>query len=118
MSNGVPYAYEVCADCGAGPGNGKLRSHLPLVSDKDLLIASRKYQGKTLKEILEIDKPYFVWLIKESKASNRIKRAAARLYFNNGYEIPEEGKIYSSYEKSHDYNVNLGNELMRKIINI
>lgn len=101
MSNGLPMLREVDIETGK-----KRLMNLPMTSDVDLVIASYKYQGKTLGEIFEIDKEYVKWLITNSKASDRIKKGAARLLNNKPYVVPEEGTIITEdqlYNPMDDY---------------
>ena len=93
MSNGSPWVYEACPKC-----EDRMGSNMPIVSDKDVLIASYKYPGKTLGEIYEVDKEYVRWIVCKSKASDRIKKSAARIYFDKPYVVPGDGCTYSRFE--------------------
>lgn len=88
MSDGRPMLREVDIETGK-----KRLVNLPMSSDVDTPIQSYKYPGKNLGEIFEIDKDYVVWLMNESKASSRIKKACRRLLKGKPYVVPEEGTI-------------------------
>ena len=112
LSNGRPALREFCVSCGMSNGGSNLGIALPTIADKDLPILSYKYPKKTLGEIMEIDKAYILWLIVESKASDRIKKSAARLYYGQGYVPPNDGEIYSHLKK---YDPRMGGEFLRII---
>lgn len=101
LSDGRPALREFCTVCGASNGVTRLGLALPIVSDADLMVPSRKYPNKTLGEIAKIDKGYIRWLVLESKASDRIKKSAARLYYNEPYIAPHDGEVYPK-EKTYD----------------
>lgn len=89
MSNGNKWIYEACIWC-----DKRLGLNLPIVSDSDVRVASYKYPGKTLGEIMALDKEYVIWIVAYSKASDRIKKAAQRLLQGNPYVVPKEGEKY------------------------
>lgn len=91
---------------------GELGMNLPMTSDIDVVVKSYKYPNMTLGEIASIDKGYLAWVATKSNASDRIKKAAARLYFGVPYVAKKEGDIISQ-EESYD---SLGShELIKKI---
>jgi len=94
LSDGRPSLREFCAACGISNGGNNLGHPLPMIADKDVPVVSYKYQGKTLGQILEIDKQYILWLVVKSKCSDRIKKSAARLYYDQGYTPPRDGEVY------------------------
>ena len=94
LSDGRPSLREFCAECGVSSNGSNLGFALPMIPDKDVLVASHKYPGQTLGEIHEKDPSYLVWLITESKASDRIKKSAARVYYMNPYIPPKPGEVY------------------------
>ena|SRR3990167_8424656 len=108
MTDGRPFLREICASC-----DRKLWNHIPMVSDYEVTIASRKHQGKKLGEIAKLDPEYLIWLICESKASDRIKKAAARICSGKPYIVPQEGEIR---EKSSRYNPEEAVEMIKKIV--
>jgi len=114
LSDGRPALREFCVDCRATNNGSNLGSSLPMSSDIDIPISSYKYPNKTLGELIELDKKYVKWLILESKASSRIKNAAARLYYNQGYIAPKDGEIY---DKSKRYDALMGGILVDKLKN-
>lgn len=107
MADGRPSLREFCVSC--GEVNAKT---LPMVSDTEVFIKSYKYQGKTLGEVFVLDKEYVKWIVRESKATDRIKKSAARIYFGEGYVTPKDGEVYLK-EKCYDFN--RGVELMNKL---
>lgn len=101
LSDGRPALREFCVSCGMSSGGSNLGFALPMIADKDIVLSSRKYPGKTMEEILKIDTAYIRWIITDSKASGRIKKAAIRLYCGKGYIPPKDGEIYPK-EKIYD----------------
>lgn len=101
LSNGRPSLREFCVECGRSYSGASLGYALPMIADADVLVLSYKHQGKTLGEIKKIDEGYLAWLIRKSKASDRIKKSAARVYFENPYIPPKEGEIYTE-ERCYD----------------
>lgn len=96
LSNGRPTLREFCTQCGSSSGGSNLGFSLPMVSDVELTVSSFKHKNRTLLEIKEIDPEYLVWIVTESKSSDRIKKASARVYFGEPYYTPEPGSVYSS----------------------
>lgn len=110
ISDGRPSLREFCVNCGISNGGTKLGLALPMIADYDVPVVSYKHQGKTLGEInTEVDKEYLRWLVSHSKASDRIKKSAARVFYNEPYIPPKEGEIYS---KDKIYNPKRGAELV------
>lgn len=85
---------------------------LPMISDNDVTVQSFKYANKTLKEIYEIDREYLIWLVKESRSSDRIKKSAARILCERAYTPPKEGEIYG-YDRVYDPRI--GWECIRQV---
>jgi len=90
MSNGKPMLREVDITT-----NKKRLVNLPMTSDVDVVVASYKYPGKTLGELIKIDPDYVKWIVTNSQASDRIKKGAARIMAGKPYFVPEEGSIIS-----------------------
>lgn len=106
MSDGRPALRERCCSCGATNGGSNLGIALPMIADRDMPANSLKYKGKTLGEIADVNKSYLQWLVTESKSSDRIKNAAARLYFDNPYTPPQDGEIYGA-KRMYDLSKNI-----------
>ena len=70
------------------------RPQLPQTNDLELVVASYKHKGKTFAQIKEEDPEYLKWLATTSKASDRIKKAAARVYLNQPFQVPTHGEVY------------------------
>lgn len=109
LSNGRPSLREFCTLCGRSNNGSNLGFALPMIADADVLVMSYKYQGKTLGEIAEIDKSYLLWLVLKSKASDRVKKSAARLYYGVPYVPPKDGDNYSQRKC---YDPTMGAELV------
>lgn len=114
LSDGRPALRESCVGCGLTNGGTNLGVALPLINDTDINVSSYKYPNKTLGDIIEIDRDYIKWLILESKASSRIKKAAVRLYYNEGYISPTDGEIY---DKKRCYDATRATLLIDKLKN-
>ena len=112
MTDGRPSLREFCVGCGLSNGGSRLGLSVPLIADIDVPVLSYKYQNKTLGEIFNIDKSYLKWLVCESGAPDRVRKSAARIYFNKPYSPPKEGEIYPFRQI---YNPMEGAELVRKL---
>lgn len=112
LSDGRPSLREFCVECGMSGTGTRLGQALPMVNDTDLRIISHKHRDKTLGEINEIDKEYVKWLILHSKASDRVKKSAARVYYGEPYIAHKDGEIYS---QEHTYKTNRGWELIKRL---
>lgn len=88
MSDGRSMLREVDIETGK-----KLYTNLPMTSDLELFVQSYKYQGKNLGQIFEIDPDYIKWLLTDSKASKRIKKACKRILDGKPYTVMPEGTI-------------------------
>jgi len=95
LSNGRLSLREFCTECNQTPGGTRLGFSLPMKKDEDVMIKSFKYPGKTFGEIYEIDPDYLVWVVLESKSSERNKKAAARILCRVPYHPKKDGEIYS-----------------------
>lgn len=89
MSNGQYRMFEKCKACEKRVGLNR-----PMVSDYDVKVASYKHPGKTLGDLYHVDNSYLKWIAIESHASDRIKKAAARILQGIPYEAPKEGDEY------------------------
>jgi hypothetical protein len=112
LSDGRRAMREFCVSCGVSNGGTRLGIAIPLIADADVAFPSYKYVGKTLGQIAEIDKEYIRWVAVESKASERVKKAAARLYHGVQYTPPSDGDIYP---KDRIYDPMVGSGLMEKL---
>lgn len=113
LSDGRPSLREFCVSCGRSYSGTNLGYAIPMIADTEIAVLSYKYPNKTLGEIQKIDEEYLVWLIKESKASDRIKKSAARVYYNNPYIPPKEGEVYT---EERCYNPATAWHFIKKII--
>ena len=114
IADGRPSLREFCVSCGFSNGGSRLGIPIPMESDENLLINSHKYMGKTLGKIAFLDKAYLRWLVRFSKSSDRIKKSAARIYYNEPYFSPKNGDIYP---KEKIYSSKRGAELVIKLQN-
>lgn len=95
LSNNRPALREFCTQCGASSGGSNLGFSLPMTNDNDLTVTSSfKHKNKTLQQIKEKDPNYLIWLVTKSKSSDRIKKAAARVYFDDPYISPIPDSTY------------------------
>ena len=111
-SDGVPTLREFCVECGSSASGSNLGLALPMVSDKDVVVQSYKYAGKTLGDIFSESPDYLVWLVRESKASDRVRKSAARILCGVPYSPPSDGDVYPGENR---YQPQLGWECIRKI---
>lgn len=114
LSDGRNSLREFCVACGKSNGGTRLGIAIPMTSDADIQLPSFKYGTKTLGEILAIDRQYLIWIVKESKTSDRFKKSAARLLTNTAYTPPVPGHVYS---RSLCYRPGDGVRAMDEIIN-
>lgn len=100
MVDGRPIRRFFCVVCGTSDASVQME-----VNDIDRKISSVKHNGKTIREISEIDMPYLLWVATKSKMPQPDRYACARVCAGHPYAIPEDGKIvdcsetYSSYVK-------------------
>lgn len=87
-TNDRPITRFACIDC-----MQKFSSLQMDVNDEDRIIASKKHQGKTLKEIAEIDMPYLFWVAVKSKMGQVDRYACARMCMKVPYVVPLDGEI-------------------------
>lgn len=113
MSDGRPALREFCANCGMSGSGSNLGFALPMIADGDVTVQSFKYPGKPLKEIFVIDPDYLKWLVVESKASDRVKKSAARILCGQAYTPPDEGSVYG---KDKTYDPRTGWECIRQVL--
>jgi hypothetical protein len=83
-----------------------------MTADADATVQSYKYPKKTFGEILKIDPSYLIWIVCESKATDRFKKSAARLLCGVPYTPPQDGAIY---DNSLCYDATTGWACIRKI---
>ncbi len=113
LSNGRPALREFCVDCKVSSSGSALGYALPMVADEALTVQSFKYPHKTLKEIYALDPEYLVWLVVESKTSDRIRKAAARIICGCPY-YPQ--RVLFPYDASLRYDPTKGWECIRRVI--
>lgn len=87
MSNGKQIIRFNCMKCNQGSTHTQLT-----VSDEDRVIPSKKYEGKTLREIVKIDRDYLMWIAKKSKSSQPDRYAVARVLLGEPYTVPYDGE--------------------------
>lgn len=111
--DGVNILREFCAICLSSNSGSSLGFALPSTGDEEMRIQSYKYKDKTLGEINKIAPSYLIWLVCESKASDRVKKSAARLLCSVPYVPPVEGSIYP---KEDCYDPSIGWQCIQKIL--
>lgn len=94
MSDGRQYLRQICTKCHLRIGGA-----LPMIADRDVSILSSK--GKTLGEIQDTAPEYLRWIVQKSKASLRIKKAAARLLMGVPY-VPRKNNEVIPFHESYD----------------
>lgn len=100
MVDGRPISRFKCVACGTPDISVQMD-----VSDMDRKISSVKHNGKTIREIAEVDTPYLLWVATKSKMPQPDRYACARMCAGKPYTIPEDGQVvgwsetYSAYVK-------------------
>jgi hypothetical protein len=91
MVNGkVIYRFK-CIVCGVPDVSVQME-----VNDLDRKIASVKHNGKTIREIAEVDMPYILWVATKSKLPQADRYACARVCAGSPYTIPDDGQVIPS----------------------
>lgn len=89
LSDGRPSYREMCMFC-----EENMPWFVPMIADRDVPIRSYKYAGKTIGQVMDIDKDYVRWLMADSNASVRIKHAAKRVYLGIPFTPKSIGAVY------------------------